>query len=175
MGMCDNHNSEKEIVRVTSESASKRNLPPWMLPKVAAATTAVRNAVGAEKNCTSEKEAIAEATHLTENAEIALKKAGAGLKRETSRRKSYANADCKVKRRRKLNEQDASSDGNATQKNKKKKDSSTVRSLKSSSKKGQIVQGPNCGDIDANSVQGFNDGDIELTIEDLMTIAEEVI
>lgn len=175
MGMCDNHNSEKEIVRVTSENASKRNLPSWMLPKVAAATTPLRNSVGTEKNCTSEKEAVVEAPHLTENAEIALKKAGAGLKKEISRRKSYSNAESKVKRRRKLNEQDKSSEGNATRKDKKKKDSSKVRSLKSSSKKSQIVQDPNCGDTDANSVQGFNDGDIELTMEDLMTIAEEVI
>ncbi|KAI9075709.1 hypothetical protein K1719_042325 [Acacia pycnantha] len=173
MGMCDNRNPEKEIIRVTSENASKRNLPSWMLPKVAAATTPVRNSVGAEKNCPSEKDAPVEAPHLTENAE--MKKAGAGLKRKTSRRKSYSNAECKVKRRRKLNEQDASSDGHATQKDKKKKESSKVRSLKSSSKKSQIVEDPNCGDIDANSVQGFNDGDIELTIEDLMTIAEEYV
>ncbi|KAK4264127.1 hypothetical protein QN277_029458 [Acacia crassicarpa] len=172
--MCDNRNSEKEIIRVTSENASKRNLPSWMLPKVAAATTPLRNSVAAEKNCTSEKEAPAEAPHLTENNEIALKKVGAGLKRKTSRRKSSSNAERKVKRRN-LNEEDASNDGNATQKDKKKKDSSKVRSLKSSSKRSQIVEDPNCGDTDANSVQGFNDGDIELTIEDLMTIAEEYV
>ncbi|XP_028783781.1 uncharacterized protein LOC114739848 isoform X2 [Neltuma alba] len=173
--MCDNHDSEKEIVRVASANASKRYLPPWMLPKVAAATIPVHNSVSAEKNCTPGKSAIAEAPDLMEDAEIALKKAGVGHKRETSKRKSYSLAERGVKRRRKLSEQDANSDGNATQKNKKKKESSKVKSLKSSSNKSQTVKDPSCGDTDANSVQGFTDYDTELTIEDLMTIAEEYV
>lgn len=155
---------------------SKRHLPPWVLRKVAAATIPVGNSVSVKKNCTSDKEALAQAPVLTETAETSLKKkAGTGQKRETSRRKAYSHAECEVKRRRKLSEQDASSDGNATQKDKKKKDSSKVKSLKSSSKKSQIVEDPNCGNIDVNSVQGFNDDDIELTIEDLMAIAEEYV
>lgn len=173
--MCANHTAQKEIARFTSDDGSKRHLPPWMLPKVGATATPTSKSDNAENNCSLEEGALAKAADLTANAGSALKKkAGTGRKRETSRRKSHSHTECEGKRRSKLNQQDTRGDNHITRRNKKKIDSSKDR-VQMTLKKSQIVEDPKRGSCDVNSVQAFSDDDMELTIEDMMAIAEEVI
>lgn len=175
-GMCDKHNSEKEIIGFTSANGGKRHLPPWMLRNVGTTATPLSKSDNVENNCSLDKEALGKAPELTANAGNALKKnGGTDHKKETSTKKSRSDAKCEVKRRRKLSRPDAGSDNDITQKDKKKIAGSKHRVQKISLKKSQIVEDPKRGSCDAHSVQGLTDDDMELTIEDMMAIAEEVI
>lgn len=143
----------------------KRQLPSWMLPKVGAITTPTSNSDDAENNFPLEEASSPKATDLTTNSGSAVKKkAGRG-----SKRKSHSIAKIEVKK-----ESKSSGDDNITQRDKKKIDSSKGRVQKASLKKSHIVENPKWGSCDVKSVQGFSDDDMELTIEDMMTIAKEV-
>ena len=148
---------------------SKRQLPPWMMQKVC--SNHVNNSDNVvETNCYVEKEDI-----ITENAGNGTKEnAGIDHRRETSKRKSNLNAKCGVKRRRNLSQQDGSGD-NIIQKKKKNGDRSRDRPHKSSRKKHQNLEDPSHDGCDVNPVQASSDNDVELTVEDLMAIAEQVV
>lgn len=144
---------------------SKRQLPSWMMQKVDASHVNKSENV-AETNCSKENGDI-----VIENV---TKK---DQKKETSRSKLNLNARREVKRRRNLDQQDGSDD-NVTQKKKKRKGNrSRDRVLRSSKKKDQNLEDLSHGndDDDVYRVQVSDDDDMELTVEDLVAIAEQVI
>ena len=142
-----------------------RHLPPWMLQKVSANHVNSEN-VG-ENHCCTEEGALIQVPELKANTGNALnKKARADQKGETSGRKL-------LKRRRFLS-QKGGRDGKVIQKGNKIDGSSRDRVQNSSIKEGQNIEHHSYR-CDKYPVQPFIDEEMELTVKDLMAIAEEVI
>lgn len=144
---------------------SKRQLPPWMKQKVGAPATHVSDSGNAvETNCSINKGEV-----------IKINAAKKDQKSGPSRRKSSLRAKCGVKGRKKLDQQDGSSD-NVTQKKKEKGEKSKDRDQRSSIKKRRKLEDPShgCSD-DVYPVQASSDDAMDLTVEDLMVIAEQYV
>ncbi|RDY07435.1 hypothetical protein CR513_08461, partial [Mucuna pruriens] len=141
-----------------SVEGSKRQLPPWMMQRVGATHVSDSdNAV--ETNCSIKRGDI-----ITANA------TEKDHKSESSRRKSKLRAKCEVKGRKKLGQQDGSHD-NVTPKKKKKSDKSKDRDQRSSTKKREELEDPS----HVYPVQASSDDAVDLTVEDLMAIAEQYV
>ena len=144
----------------TCVEGSKRQLPPWMMQKVGATATHVSDSNNAvETNCYIKKGDIIK-TNATKK----------DHKSESSKRNSNLRAKCEVMGRKKLDQQDGSSD-KVTQK-KRKGDRSKDRDQRSSIKKRKKLEDPSHGCYDVSPV---SDDAMDLTLEDLMAIAEQVI
>ncbi|KAI4357093.1 hypothetical protein L6164_001062 [Bauhinia variegata] len=151
----------------------KRHLPPWMLQRVAASHVSKYEIV--ENACYTQEGALNQVPDLKANANNDLtKKTGPDHRRKTTGKKSCSLIKCAAKRRRSLSRQDGSSD-NITQEAKQKNGSSRVIVRKSSIKKGLHVEDPSYRNGDKDPVQAFSDDDVELTVDDLMAIAEEYV
>lgn len=170
----------------TCVGGSKRQLPPWMMMQKVGASHVSNSGNVVETNCSTEN-----GDNITAN----VRKED--HKRETSRRKPNFNAECEVKGRRgNLGQQNESGDNNiaqkkkkkgnrsqqnksgdnVAQKKKKKGNKSRDRAPRSSIKKGQNIEDlSHCSIDDVYPVQASSDDDMELTVEDLMAIAEQVI
>ncbi|KAK7404362.1 hypothetical protein VNO78_05203 [Psophocarpus tetragonolobus] len=135
---------------------SKRQLPPWMMLKVGATATHVRDSDSAVETNYS----IKRGDSITANA----------TKSEPLRRKSNLRAKCEVKGRKKLDQPDGSAN-EVTQK-KKQGDKSKVRDQRSS-KKRKKLEDPSHGCYDGYPVG--DDDAMDLTVEDLMAIAEQYV
>ncbi|XP_061342175.1 uncharacterized protein LOC133288435 isoform X2 [Gastrolobium bilobum] len=97
-------------------------------------------------------------------------------KKETSKRKSNLNANCEVKGKRNLGQQGGNSnDISQKKKMKKKGDRSSGRVQRSSIKKGQNLEDLSHGSYDVHPDQASSLDDVDLTIEDLMAIAEQYV
>ncbi|KAI4357081.1 hypothetical protein L6164_001052 [Bauhinia variegata] len=150
----------------------KRHLPPWMLQKVAASHVSKSEIV--ENTCYTEEGALNQVPDLKANAENdPTKKTGPDHRRKTTGKKSCSLIKCEAKRRS-LGQQDGSSD-NITREEKRKNGSSRGIVRKSSIKKGLHVEDPSYRNGDKDPVQAFSNDDVELTVDDLMAIAEEYV
>ncbi|KHN05420.1 uncharacterized protein LOC114378252 isoform X1 [Glycine soja] len=144
----------------TCVEGSKRQLPPWMMQKVGATATHVSDSNNAvETNCYIKKGDIIK-TNATKK----------DHKSESSKRSSNLRAKCEVMGRKKLDQQDGSSD-KVTQK-KRKGDRSKDRDQRSSIKKRKKLEDPSHGCYDVSPV---SDDAMDLTLEDLMAIAEQYV
>ncbi|XP_027356214.1 uncharacterized protein LOC113865694 isoform X2 [Abrus precatorius] len=142
----------------TSVEGGKRQLPPWMMQKVGASHG-------------SDSENVVKTNTSVGKGANATKK---DRKRESSRRKSNLKAKCETKGRKKLDQQDGSSDDN-TQKKRKKGDRCGDRVQRSAIKNGKNLEDPSHGSSDVYPVEGSNDEAVELTVDDLIAIAEEYV
>ncbi|OIW08846.1 hypothetical protein TanjilG_16427 [Lupinus angustifolius] len=145
----------------TSTEGRKRQLPPWMVQKKVVASHVSNSDNAVETNCRVEERDIAANDGDTTN-----KIVGVDRKRKTSKRESDLDAKCEVKRSRNLRQQEGSED-NIIQPKKKR--------VKSSRKKGQNLEDPSHGSCVVIPVQLSSDDDVDLTIEDLMAIAEQYV
>ncbi|KAK7258051.1 hypothetical protein RIF29_32453 [Crotalaria pallida] len=145
-----------------SVEGSRRQLPSWMVQKVASNSGNV-----VETDCHAEKGVTKKVAGVDDHHE-----------RETSKRKPNLNAECGgVKRKRKPCQLDQDGDDIVQKKKKKEKGNRcSGRARKSSAKKGQKLEDPSHDSCDVNPVQvSSDDDDVELTIDDLIAIAEEII
>lgn len=148
----------------TSVEGTKRQLPPWMIPKVGATVTHVSDSDNAVRTNSSIKKGEVITTNATKE----------DKKSEPSRRKSSIRAKCEVKERKKLDQQDESGN-NVNQKKKKNSDKSNDRDQRSSIKKRKKLEDPALGCRDVYPVQACSDDAMDLTVEDLMVIAEQYV
>ncbi|TKY67699.1 hypothetical protein E2542_SST10594 [Spatholobus suberectus] len=149
----------------TCVEGSKRQLPTWMMQKVGATAAHVSDSDNAvETNCSIRKGDI-----ITDNA---TKK---DHKSEPSRRKSNLRAKCEVKGRKKLDQQDGSCENVALTQKKKKKVEKCKDGDQRSLKKRKKLEDPSHGSYDVYSVQASSDDAMDLTVEDLMAIAEQYV
>ena len=137
----------------TCVEGSKRQLPSWMMPKGGATPTHVSDSDNAvETNCSMNKvDNIA--AYATKN----------DHKSRPSRRKSNLTVKC-----------DDGSGSRVTQK-KKKSAKSIDRDQRSSTKKRKKLEDPSHSCDDVYQVQASSDDAVDLTVEDLLAIAEQVI
>ncbi|XP_028188284.1 uncharacterized protein LOC114374792 [Glycine soja] len=132
---------------------NKRQLPPWMMQKVGASATATHVSDSVETNSSTKKGDIIKAN---------------ATKKDTHKSEpSNLRAKCEVKGRKKLDQQE----GKVTQK-KRKGDKSKDRDKRSSIKKRKKLEDPSHGCYDVNPVR---DDAMDLTVEDLMAIAEQYV
>ncbi|XP_052733391.1 uncharacterized protein LOC108339794 isoform X1 [Vigna angularis] len=137
----------------TCVEGSKRQLPSWMMQKVGATAIHVSDSDNAvESNC-SMKKVDDIAAYATEN----------DPKSRPSRRKSNLRAKC-----------DDGSFSKATQK-KKKSAKPIDRDQRSSTKKRKKLEDPSHGCDDIYQVQASSDDAVDLTVEDLLVIAEQCV
>ncbi|CAJ1933773.1 unnamed protein product [Sphenostylis stenocarpa] len=94
-------------------------------------------------------------------------------KSEPSRRKPNLRTMCDVNRRKKLDQKDGR--GNRVTQKKKKSDKSNDRDQRSSTKKRKKLEDPSHGCYDVYQVQASSDDAVDLTVEDLMVIAEQYV
>ncbi|WVZ03370.1 hypothetical protein V8G54_024176 [Vigna mungo] len=137
----------------TCVEGSKRQLPSWMMQKVGATVIHLSDSDNAvESNC-SMKKVDDIATYATEN----------DPKSRPSRRKSNLRAKC-----------DDGSLSKATQK--KKKSAKLIdRDQRSSTKKRKKLEDMSHGCDDVYQVQTSSDDAVDLTVEDLLVIAEQCV
>jgi hypothetical protein len=144
---------------------SKRQLPSWMMPPKVGASNVSNSGNVVESNCSTENEDIIVA-NVKKN----------DHKKETSKRKLNSNAKCEVMEKIDLDQQNESGDNIAEKK--KKVNSSKGRAPRRSSKKREKLEDYSRGSSDRDHVcpvqVSSDDDDIELTVEDLMAIAEQV-
>ncbi|KAK7264158.1 hypothetical protein RJT34_31762 [Clitoria ternatea] len=148
----------------TCVEGSKRQLPPWMVQKVGAThgNASEKNVV--ETNCSVEKgDTITEDGTNKEH------------KREPSMRNSKLKSKCEVKGRKKLGQQDVNGDDVTQKKKKKNGDRSRERVQRSSIKKNQNLEDLSHDSCDVYPVQASSEDGVELTVEDLITIAEQYV
>ncbi|KAL5168993.1 hypothetical protein HKD37_11G031004 [Glycine soja] len=139
--------------RMQPVQGNKRQLPPWMMQKVGASATATHVSDSVETNSSTKKGDIIKAN---------------ATKKDTHKSEpSNLRAKCEVKERKKLDQQE----GKVTQK-KRKGDKSKDRDQRSSIKKRKKLEDPSHGCYDVNPVR---DDAMDLTVEDLMTIAEQYV
>ncbi|XP_058730180.1 uncharacterized protein LOC131602177 [Vicia villosa] len=146
----------------------KRQLPPWMMPKVAAASHVSNSGNLVEANCS------------TENGDVSAVTAGKiDHKKVASRRKLNSKAKCEAKGEIDLDERNESGD-NVNEKKKKKQKSNVSRDSgdRRSTKKRRNLENVSRGGSDCDhecQVKASSDDDVELTVEDLMAIAEQYV
>lgn len=137
----------------TCVEGSKRQLPPWMMPKVAATAIHVSDSDNADQaNCSVKK-----VDNITDNA------TNKDHKSRPSRRKSNVRAKC-----------DDGSGSKVLQK-KKKSEKSIDRDQRCSTKKRKKLEDPSSGCYDVYQVQASSDDALDLTVEDLLAIAEQYV
>lgn len=141
---------------------NKRQLPTWMMQKAGASNV-------------SNSDSVVETKVSTENGEtIAANVRKNDQNKETSKRKSNLNAKCEVKERKKLGQQNGSGD-DITQK-KEKGNRCRDRALRSCVKKRKILEDLSHDSSDeVYPVDASSEDEMELTVEDLVDIAEQVI
>ncbi|KAE9616447.1 hypothetical protein Lalb_Chr03g0024971 [Lupinus albus] len=146
----------------TCSEGSKRQLPPWMVQKKIDASHVSNSDNVVETNCDVEKGDIA-----ANDGDATKKIAGVDRKRKNSKRESNLDAKCEVKMSR--------NGDNIIQPKKKRANRCRDGVHKSSRKKGQNLEDPSHGSCDVIPVQLSSDDDMDLTIEDLMAIAEQYV
>lgn len=121
---------------------------------------------------------VVETNFSTENGEIiAANVKKINQKKETSKRKSNSNAKCEVKGKKlNLDKQNESGDNITEKKKKKKINGSSDRAPRRTTKKHKNLEDrSHDSSHHVCQVQASSDDDIELTVEDLMAIAEQYI
>ncbi|KAL5055674.1 hypothetical protein RYX36_036356 [Vicia faba] len=145
----------------------KRQLPPWMMPKVVASSHVTNSANVVEANCS------------TQNGDISAVNAGKiDHKKVASKRKLNSKAKCEDKGKVNQDQRNESGD-NVTEKKKKKSIVSRDSAPRCSTKKHKTLEDLGCDSSDHDhecQVQASSDDDdVELTVEDLMAIAEQYV
>lgn len=146
-------------------AGNKRQLPSWMMQK-------------ADASNVSNSSSVVDTKCSTENGDIiAANLRKKDHNKETSKRKSNLNAKCEVKGRKKLGQQNGSGD-DITQ-NKKEKDSRcrdrAPKSSSSTKKRKNLEDLSHSSSDEVNPVEASSEDEMELTVEDLVAIAEQVI
>ncbi|CAL0304293.1 unnamed protein product [Lupinus luteus] len=153
----------------TSTEGSKRQLPSWMVQKKVVASHVSNSDNAVEINCDMENGDVA-----AYDGDASDKIGGFDRKRKTSKRESNLDAKCEVERGRNLRQQAGSGD-DIIQPKKKRANRCRDGVQKSSRRKGQNLEDPRHGSCDVIPVQASSDDDMDLTIEDLMAIAEQYV
>lgn len=165
------------MVGVNPDEARQRRLPLWMLG-VAAADQERKSDDVDKNNHHTDEGLVPQACHSKAN--IMTKAPGKGVRlqeKDTSGVNSHFLVKCETKRKRKASQQDANSDGIITETvTEKKKDNGVGRKVREpTARKRQKAKDSELGRGEDFDIQPPNDDDVELTMDDLMTIAEEYV
>ncbi|CAK8576777.1 unnamed protein product [Lathyrus sativus] len=139
----------------TCVEGSKRQLPAWMMPKVGVSNSG----------------SVVKAICSTENA------GKIDYKKETSKRKLNSKAKCEDKGKISLDERNESGD-NVNEKKRKKSNISRDSAPRCSTRNRKNLEDLGHGSSDCDNVcqvRASSDDDVELTVEDLMAIAQQYV
>ncbi|KAL4638200.1 hypothetical protein ACB092_03G131900 [Castanea dentata] len=164
----------KEMVGVAPNEGSRRRLPVWMLG--VAAADQERKSDDVDKNNHQADEGLLPQACLSE-AKNMTKAPGKGILVQEKGVNSHFLLKCETKKRRKASLQDSNLDGIITETvTKKKKDNKLGRKVREpTARKRKKANGSDFGRGEDFDIQLPNDDDVELTMDDLMTIAEEYV
>ncbi|XP_057748685.1 uncharacterized protein LOC130967713 [Arachis stenosperma] len=158
----------------TSVEGIKRQLPSWMVKKVGTNHVSNSDNVG-ETTCSVDKGDVATENGGNRKTQKEKENAEIDHNRGASKRKSNLNAKGEAKRKRKSSQGDGSS-GSTIQKKNNKGNGPMDQARKSSRKKCRNLEDHRRDSTDVIPGQASDDeNDLELTVDDLMTIAEQYV